>query len=185
MGLNSATQRIQCVRIPAADARGPAVMVGNRGRQSACRCRAGTGDLRGAGDLLTRRAASPPCTTTWWPGATWSWRPARLRRAPSRPARPGRARVGGGVRHPPAMGHPQPAGQHLSAACGRSQRPGAGEAADPVPRRAASENGDDRATPVAGPQRVDQIAMLVARKTLRTRFAARRSLGWDASPHPP
>ena len=34
-------------------ARNAADMVGNLGRQSACRCRAGTGDLRGAGDLPT------------------------------------------------------------------------------------------------------------------------------------
>jgi hypothetical protein len=40
--------------------------------------------------------------------------PARLRRPPGRPARAGCAHVGRGVRHPPAVGHPQPAGQHLN-----------------------------------------------------------------------
>jgi hypothetical protein len=37
------------------NARGAAVLVGNQGRQSARRCRAGTGDLRGAGDFPNSR----------------------------------------------------------------------------------------------------------------------------------
>jgi len=79
-------------------------MVGNLGRQSACRCRAGTGDLSGAGDLRSADAAHEKITAIGGRAAAPDGRCARVSR--SWRACPGnsRARRGSVVRptHPTA-----------------------------------------------------------------------------------